>query len=793
MKRGANIIIILLSLVLFSCNVEFLARGESVNDYLYPYLEFTLKEDGEGCSVTVVDGAELEEIRIPSAVVIDGATVPVTSFSGFDNPDNAESVRTIILGSSNITIEKAVIEAAVNLETVRADRSEDNAVWSGLPVIEREGYEFDGWYIDGTEVKVQNGDSVIPGYTTLVPRWKEHSLRYNETVNASCMVNGKKAHYRCGSCGRMFSDEKALIEVFDADLVILASHTLVHVEEVGATCTSSGISSHYRCSVCSALFSDRRTENYLSAEDIVLPPKGHVPLLIEAKDATCTEGGNTAYWRCERCNNLYSDEECTAETTVAAATVPSLEHDWAFRYSEKAGEGHWMECTRCHGTKDSTPHSFTVVKSITEPTHETAGTRVLKCADCPAEKTEDIRPVGDHSFAAAEVVPPTCEERGYTVYRCTVPECTSEYKDDYTPSTGHNLDPHEKVNATCTADGVEAYYRCKVCEKYFSDAEGRIIIDGPKTIEASRHRYGNLYIADRTKDVHYRECITCGHHDESQHDYSLEEKEGHAPLVSATCTTGAVYRRSCVCGKEGTETFTDGSGYGHREGEKHDAVPSDCRTQGHKVYYTCSRDCCRNMYYEDENLTEEVLWNDLLLPLANHVYTGGNYDKTASSHTYICDVCHEKTNTESHTKSYEHDFFVHWWKCMNCGYESGTSSHVMTGEKGNQSCDECGYKEKESQNEGGSFHVDVLNLEPEGELSQSRNGTLWTFTLTGTNKNAVPESYLWYVDGSKVAGADTCVYVLSAPENRTYRVMCVFSANGLYSSESVTITGGEEK
>ena len=115
----------------------------------------------------------------------------------------------------------------------------------------------------------------------------------------------------------------------------------------------------------------------------------------------------------------------------------------------------------------------------------------------------------------------------------------------------------------------------------------------------------------------------------------------------------------------------------------------------------------------------------------------------------------------------------------------------MTGAKGNQLCEECGYMEKESQNDGGHFQVNTVDLEPHGTLSGVRNGTVWTFTLTSTNENAVPENYVWHVNNTKAEGEEANVFILNAYEKHSYRVMCVFSANGYYSSESMTISGGE--
>ncbi|MFR7893666.1 MAG: hypothetical protein ACLU38_05830 [Dysosmobacter sp.] len=59
------------------------------------------------------------------------------------------------------------------------------------------------------------------------------------------------------------------------------------------------------------------------------------------------------------------------------------------------------------------------------------------------------------------------------------------------PPVGHQLTAVEKVPATCETAGVEAYWKCEVCGKLFSDAEGNTETTLEKlTIPATGHAYG---------------------------------------------------------------------------------------------------------------------------------------------------------------------------------------------------------------------------------------------------------------------------------------------------------------
>lgn len=52
----------------------------------------------------------------------------------------------------------------------------------------------------------------------------------------------------------------------------------------------------------------------------------HSLVKTDAKVATCTEAGNIAYWYCRACDKYYSDEACTAETTLEATVIAATGH-----------------------------------------------------------------------------------------------------------------------------------------------------------------------------------------------------------------------------------------------------------------------------------------------------------------------------------------------------------------------------------------------------------------------------------------------------------------------------------
>ena len=136
--------------------------------------------------------------------------------------------------------------------------------------------------------------------------------------------------------------------------------------------------------------------------------------LVKAKDATCTEAGNIAYYVCE-CGKLYSDEACTKEITLADTVVKALGHDWEWVVDEEAtcgkdGKKH-EECKVCgekrnEGTKiDATgDHKWEWVVDKEATTTED-GEKHEECKVCGNKRNEgtkipmidDVPEMGDNT------------------------------------------------------------------------------------------------------------------------------------------------------------------------------------------------------------------------------------------------------------------------------------------------------------------------------------------------------------------------------------------------------------
>lgn len=103
---------------------------------------------------------------------------------------------------------------------------------------------------------------------------------------------------------------------------------------------------------------------------------------------------------------------------------------------------------------------------------------------------------------------------------------------------------------------------------------------------------------------------------------------------SATCTSEAVYYKSCACGlASSTETFTSGAIDPENHAlVHHEAQAPTCTAVGWEAYDTCSR-CTYTTYRE--------------IPAA-HTY-GGTWVKGQDGHWKVCEVCQNQSEVKPHT------------------------------------------------------------------------------------------------------------------------------------------------
>ena len=97
---------------------------------------------------------------------------------------------------------------------------------------------------------------------------------------------------------------------------------------------------------------------------------------------------------------------------------------------------------------------------VIPPTCTQKGYSVYKCTVCDDEYKDDYADELGHSYVFIQSVSPACTQKGYSVYKCTV--CDDEYKDDYVDELGHNYVFIQSVPPTWYSKGFNVY-KCDVC------------------------------------------------------------------------------------------------------------------------------------------------------------------------------------------------------------------------------------------------------------------------------------------------------------------------------------------
>ena len=431
---------------------------------------------------------------------------------------------------------------------------------------------------------------------------KGHTLTAVEAVPATCETAGVKAHWICSVCGKLFSDAEGKTETtleklaipatghaygepvwkwnddFTASATFTCANDASHVEKVDATVTSEvtegscevGGTRTYTAKVTfeGKAYTDTKTEP--------LPAKGHTLTAVEAVPATCETAGVKAHWICSVCGKLFSDAEGKTETTLEKLAIPATGH----AYGEPVWK--WND-------------DFTASATFT-------------CAN-DASHVEKV-----DATVTSEVTEGSCEVGGTRTYTAKVTFEGKEYTDTKTepvPAKGHTLTAVEAVPATCETAGVEAHWKCEVCGKLFSDAEGKTETTLEKlAIPATGHAYG-APVWKWNDDFTASATFTCGN--DASHVETVNAAVTNEVTTAATCEVDGVRTYTAKVTFEGKE-YTD---------TKTEVIPAT----GHDTELVGAKDatCTEDGYTGDEvcKACQTVVKQGEVIPALGHDYKDG--------------------------------------------------------------------------------------------------------------------------------------------------------------------------
>ena len=418
-----------------------------------------------------------------------------------------------------------------------------------------------------------------------------------------------------------------------------------------------------------------------------------------------------------------SCSDAKAQKSAAPASV-AHEHVWSEYVVIKE-----PTCTE-NGEKVKTCACGATVSVVTDHTGH-ALEKGLPCSErkCLNEGCDYVEPAAEHTFSVKETVPPTCTEKGYSVYACA---CGEEYVGDEKEAAGHSFGEWETVTeAACLTDG-ERLRVCTACgyeENEIVPAFGHVYESRVTYATCEKGGYtehvcsicSDSYIDSYTIPLWHifdndfactdRHCLRegCDHVQfaTAEHDYA-------ATAIAPTCTEGGYTILRCACGEEERVDITPPAEHSFITKE-YEATCTQCAcsesvcSKCGKIVQTETAPALGHLYENDYTCCDKVCTR-----------AGCGYvEKAVSSHIYE-DFILPSTCSETGIKSVI---------CAVCGLISSEeplplAEHVFHGstveatctEKGYTEfiCDECGYSYRD-------FYTEALgHLYPEGSACTDR-------------------------------------------------------------------------
>ena len=355
---------------------------------------------------------------------------------------------------------------------------------------------------------------------------------------------------------------------------ITISHTLTAVPAKDATCTEDGNTAYWICSACEKWFSDENGTTEITDKDsVVKKATGHSPSETWSYDSDY-------HWHiCTTCNAVLDKAAhsggtatCSAQATCEACGQKygaTTEHD--YQWNHDAAQ-HWKECSACSAIDPANPktnHNFGEWVTEKEATCTETGTQKRTCADCGYSETAEIAMIA-HTLTHHEAVTPTCTTTGSIEYwECSAcgkkfsdAACTIEVTDVTLPMAAHTLTKTDAKAATCTEAGNAEYWTCSVCKKLFSDSEGKNEITAASVVIPATGHTADATGWHGDDTDHWHVCTTCG---------ETFDKEAHSG-GHATCSKKATCE---VCGLEYGST-TDHDYQWQHDNTEHWKACKDC-------------------------------------------------------------------------------------------------------------------------------------------------------------------------------------------------------------------------
>ena len=412
--------------------------------------------------------------------------------------------------------------------------------------------------------QLKDGDVVRMYYVACPTESGQHTWNDGQiTTAATCTENGVMT-YTCTMC----SDTKTEVipatghaygepvwkwtDDFKATATFTCANDTTHVENVTAEVTSAVTTpaacetTGVRTYTAKVTFEDKE---YTDTKTEAIPATGHAygaPVWKWNDDFTAS-----ATFTCA--NDASHVETVNATVTNEVTTAATCETTGVRTYTAKVT----FEDKEYTDTKTevipATGHAYG--EPVWKWNDDFTASATFTCAN----DTSHVEKVD--ATVTSEVTEGSCEVGGTRTYTAKVTFEGKEYTDTKTepvPAKGHTLTAVAEVPATCETAGTSAHWKCDVCGKLFSDAEGKTVTTLVKlTIPATGHAYG-APVWKWNDDFTASATFTCGN--DASHVETVNATVTNEVTTAATCKADGVRTYTAKVtfeGKEYTDTKTE--------------------------------------------------------------------------------------------------------------------------------------------------------------------------------------------------------------------------------------------
>ncbi len=422
-----------------------------------------------------------------------------------------------------------------------------------------------------------------------------HDPVRTEPVAAKCIAAGNIEYWQCATCHKYFSDANCDHEITQAQTVIAIDPTnhagpITHNNKIEPTCVANGQKEYWHCAACNVNFAYNDNGVATALDDLTIPSTGtehRFTVHVSAKDATCLQPGNYAYWECTTCHAKY-DETKTNRFPNDDASIAALGHDFMGADAEHHprveatctanGMQEYWTCARCH---------------LYFATNNTDDTNAK-------ELSALVIPKLGHELVAVQAVAATCDNVGNKSYTYC-----------------------ERCKVILVLDGVYVEEQDK---KYPDDADFY-------TIGALGHAYGEPtwdWADDYSKAT---ATFTCANDANHEHVVSITDSNpSHQTIIEQTHTVDGEIRYTATVTFNG-QTYTDvrtqiTTADGH-DLHLQPRVEPTCTTAGHEAYYTCGH-CSDIFIYTTEYVPTTLA--AVTIPASGHNWANPTWSWTQDEH-----------------------------------------------------------------------------------------------------------------------------------------------------------------